>query len=161
MAYTTRVPVIAGLAILGGLTGVGIGRSTIAQVNPIHYQSASSHFYADLAPNHGSTTQAEPASTDYLQADYAYSASTNCPECGQYPVDSKPVHDRSVDAPIASWSASPPPEKVTAMVQPESEDPLAEPPPANRQWIERYTTYSVAAEPATEAQEVAPAQDNS
>src|SRR4051794_32395899 len=116
MAYMTHIPLVAGLAILGSVTGVGLGRSTIAQINPAYFQTASSHFYGDMVPNRSSGQQSDPAAADYLQADYAYSAEPRCIGCDDYPVEYHPRHDKSLDLEIESWPAKDSPPEAASSV---------------------------------------------
>lgn len=154
MAYSTTVPILAGLTILGSMTGVSIGRSTIAQINPVYFQPPSSHFYSELTPNRGpADQQPDLGGTDYVQADYAYSAAPGCGACMDYPVDYKPRHDKAVDVIEDSRSASASSEPVLA-----SETEWREPAPANRDWVDRYTDYQVAAAPVEPAPEEVPVQ---
>jgi hypothetical protein len=157
MAYTTHLPVLAGLAILGSVAGVGLGRSTISQINPAYFQTASGHFYGDLVPNRSRYEPSEGASSDYLQADYAYSATPTCIGCEDYPVEYRPRHEPKIDFEEENWAEPESPAVILAS----AERPVAEPAPANREWIERYTTYTVSTEPVEQPVEVAPAQDES
>jgi hypothetical protein len=156
MAYTTHVPILAGLAILGGVTGVGLGRSTIAQINPVYFQPVSSHFYGDMVPNRSTSGPAELGGTDYLQADYAYSAAPACVGCDDYPIDARPRREKLPELYDEAWTESEPAQVVTAV----AEAPADEPPAANREWITRYTTYTIQ-EPAVQTVAVAPTQDES
>ena len=137
------LPILGGLAVLAVVGGVSIGRSAIAEINPAYYEpDQPGPFYADLVPNTPSgTTVPESSGAEYLQADYAYSAAPTCIDCDNYPVAYRPRHDPAVDA--VAIPADPEPAVY--------ESGNTEPPPANREWIERYTTYTVAAEPAQPA----------
>lgn len=153
MAYSTTVPIFGGLAILATVTGVSLGRSAVAEINPIHFKPASSHFYTDMVPYRSAgSVDADISGSDYVQPDYAYSAAPR-----DYPVAYQPRHDPAVDGIEDDWSASAP--RATAAVSTERE--AADPPPANREWIERYTTYTVASEPVTQTETIAPAAGES
>jgi hypothetical protein len=143
MAYNSTIPVISGLAILATFTGVSLGRSAVAEINPIHFRAGNSHFYSDLVP-YRSSGSVEPnvAADDYFQPEPAYAVATACRGCDDYPVAYQPRHDKAVDGDLDDWSATRGPEADLAS----AEKAVPEPPPANRQWIERYTTYTVETE---------------
>jgi hypothetical protein len=148
MAYSTTVPILGGLAILAAVTGVSLGRSAVAEINPVYFQPASSHFYSDMVPYRSAgSVESDLSGGDYVQADQAYSAA-GCAGCADYPVAYRPSHDPAVDGVEDDWSASAP--RLADQASSKAEAP--EPPPANRQWIERYTTYTVASEPVVEAE---------
>jgi hypothetical protein len=155
MGYSTTVPILAGLAILGSLTGVTIGRSTVSQINPIYFQPPSSHFYADMVP-YRSSGEAQPdlGGTDYLEAEYAYSAEPACGACNDYPIDTAPLRLEAVDGIDDGRSASAPIEPSLASAETEG----AEPAPASRVWIERYTNYEVAPDPVEAPEPEVPIQ---
>jgi hypothetical protein len=155
MAYSTTLPILGGLAILAAVSGVSLGRSAISEINPVHFKPASSHFYSDLVPYRGgANVQPDLGASDYVEPDYAYSASPVCAGCDNYPVDYRPRHDKAVDGQEDGRSASAALETVSTPSR------VPEPPAANRQWIERYTTYTIVTEPV-EVEEAPPAREES
>jgi hypothetical protein len=145
MAYPTTMPILSGLAILATIAGVSLGRSAVAEINPVHYKPPTSSFYADLVPYRSSgSVQADLAGSDYFQAEPAYSADPGCGTCDDYPVEYRPRHDKSVDGIEDGWSASTGASDIEGTAAADTAPP--EPKPANRQWIERYTTYTIVTE---------------
>jgi hypothetical protein len=150
------LPILGGLAILATVTGVSLGRSAVGEINPVYFQPATSHFYSDLVPYRGADTiRTDPGANDYLEPEYAYSAVPVCAGCDNYAVDYRPRHDKAVDGVDDGWSASAPREAAFG------ETEVAEPLPANREWIERYTTYTVASQPVEQEEEAVPVQEES
>ena len=162
MAYSTTVPILSGLAILATMTGVTLGRSAASEINPIHFKPASNTFYADLVPYRPSGSfDPQTSGGDYFQAETAYSAEPGCAACDQHSVGYEPYRESKIDGIEDGWSASAASEPRLAAAE-----SVPEPAPANRQWIERYTTYTIVEEVvqpervAVSAEE-APAQDES
>ena len=162
MAYSTTVPILSGLAILAAVTGVTLGRSAASEINPIHFKPASNTFYADLVPYRPSGSfDPQTSGGDYFQAETAYSAEPGCAACDQHSVGYEPYRESKIDGIEDGWSESAASEPRLAAAE-----SVPEPAPANRQWIERYTTYTIVEEVvqpervAVSAQE-APAQDES
>ena len=162
MAFSTTVPILSGLAILATMTGVTLGRSAVAEINPIHFRPASITFYADLVPYRpAGSFDPQTSGGDYFQAETAYSADPDCAACDRHSLGFERVRDTGIDGIEDGWSASAAPEPRLAAAE-----TVPEPAPANRQWIERYTTYTIVEEVvqpervAVSAQE-APAQDES
>ena len=162
MAYSTTVPILSGLAILATVTGVTLGRSAASEINPVHFKPASNTFYADLVPYRPSGSfDPQTSGGDYFQAETAYSAEPGCAACDRHSLGFEQVRDTGIDGIEDGWSASAAPEPRLAAAE-----TVPEPAPANRQWIERYTTYTIVEEVvqpervAVSAQE-APAQDES
>jgi hypothetical protein len=148
MTISTTLTTIGGLSILAATAGVSLGRDAAGEIDPVYYQPVESHFYADLSPNRSSgTAQPDPGGSDYIQADYSYLAAAT----RDYPVEYRPRHDRWVDGVDDGWSASAPVAEDAAEVSIPTD-----PPPPNRAWVERYTDYTLVADPAP-VQAAAPA----
>ena len=142
MTISTTLTMIGGLSILAATAGVSLGREAAGAIDPVFFQPDESRFYTDLAPNRDSgISQPDPGGNDYLQADYSYLAAAT----RDYPIDYHPRHDRSVDGFDDGWSASAPVVVESEAVVPAHVEP---PPPPNRVWVERYTEYTLVAEPA-------------
>jgi hypothetical protein len=142
MPYPTTLPLIGGLSILAVAGGVSLGNATISQINPIYFQAPEGRFYSDLVPNRPSGKAPVEMADDYVQPDYAYSATPYCQGCTTGLVDYRPEPIEAVARPRMRRSEVAYVETVVV------EDQPVEPPAPNRQWIDRYTDYSVAADPA-------------
>jgi hypothetical protein len=148
MTHTLTLPVVAGLSILGGTFGLYLGKSAIAEINPIYYSEAHDRFHADLVPYRGPGWAQVQSAED---PGYSDGPDTACPGCRDYPEEYRPVADAAAEAYADSWSAGPP--EAMQAAQPTSA--IADP---EREQVERYAAYPVTAE-AEAAEAPAPAED--
>ena len=155
MPSLATLPLLGGLSVLAVAGGVAIGSATIDQINPIYYQAPSGHFYGDMVANRPSGKAPAEAEDDYVQADYAYSATPYCTGCASAAADYQPQPVDAIDPPRhKKWRDA---YVETVLV----EDQVVDPPPPNRQWVERYTDYTVAADPPAPTEAAAPAEESS
>jgi hypothetical protein len=150
MPHALTLPVVAGLALVGAsVTGVALGRSAIAEINPAHFQDdGGSQFFADLAPN-------RRADWDRVQATEYQQAATAPPPAATpnatWPIATPPLHDPAVDRALAqAWREVRTPaaqvryvERVT-YEQPGYDAPREDPVPER---VRRYASYPVYRDP--------------
>jgi hypothetical protein len=90
VAQVMTLSAVAALSVAGAGLGVQLGRSAIAEINPIYYSAppSSSRFYADLTPNHyiAAAWQA-PQSADYWSTDLDANGRAPCSDCAENFVD--------------------------------------------------------------------------
>ena len=145
MAYSLTLPVIAGLSLIGAASGVFLGRSAVAEINPAYFREPQAKFHADLVP-YRSPDWAQVQAGEFQQAALVTGWGDGCIGCRAYPVDYVPLHDPAVDGYQDGWSASGT-EAATA-----TEEVADEPAPdAEQERIVRYASYPVTSEEAAEA----------
>ena len=147
MPHSMTLPLVAGLAVIGAATGVSLGRSAIAEINPAYFGDPETAFHADLSPYRG-PDWAQVQAAEYQQQASPEGLGTGCVGCTRmaavYLPDPVGWSDGQEDGRAASAAyadAAPPPAEV-APRDPELER------------IERYASYRVAEEvPAQEEAE--------
>ena len=121
MAYPVALPAMAALSIAGAAIGVQLGRSAIAEINPVYFSTPqSARFFADLTPKAyrlGSSAWSE--STDYWFNELNVSGRSACLDCsGNF------VEPESVEAALPEWNESAPPsDRADADAAPEAKGP--------------------------------------
>ncbi|MDB5691768.1 MAG: hypothetical protein JWO81_831 [Alphaproteobacteria bacterium] len=153
MPHLTTLAIAAGLSVAAAVTGLHLGRATVAEINPAYLQDPEVPFYSDLVP--GSRQRADWAqvqSQEYQAAAQA-PAPASCVGC-TWPVDPTPRPDPALARYDRAAAALPreraeAPAEIVIVEQPASPD-----------WtrVERYARYPVdhggdAAAPAEEADE--------
>jgi hypothetical protein len=95
MARAVDLSILGTLALVGAGTGLHLGRSAIAEINPVHFSSAegASTFHGDLVPNRSWDSAPSIPSE---QAD-ALALGSGCIGCRTYPVDYRPVPDPAIE----------------------------------------------------------------
>jgi hypothetical protein len=144
MPHALTVPVIAAASLVGATAlGVGLGRSAIAEINPVHFQdSQETQFYSDLAPNR----RADWASV--TAAEYRQEASVPAPAATPsmtWPAAPPAAHDRRIDRALDSaWrearAPAPDPRYVETVVYDYDPPPRPDPVPER---VRRYSSYPV------------------
>jgi hypothetical protein len=110
MARTLDLSILGALALVGAGTGLHLGWSAIAEINPVHFSSAESGsaFHGDLVPNR--SWDSGPSLPGPEQAD-SLALGSGCIGCRTYPVDYRPIPDPSIERiyePSEQTSASAP-----------------------------------------------------
>ena len=97
MARSMTLPTVGALALLGVATGLHLGQSAIAEINPVHFSPEKpSNFYADLTPG---GRQGSPQQR--LAGASGSAGGAECIGCRTFPEEYFPEHDPSVDFPAA------------------------------------------------------------
>lgn len=119
MAYPIALPAIAGLAVLGAVGGVWLGKSAISEINPAYFSEPETRFHADLAANR-SPDWARVQATELQQASMGEDYGRFCLGCIDYPEDPHPVRVHQAEGWDDSWTAEAPyeePEVYTASAE--------------------------------------------
>ncbi|MEA3053178.1 MAG: hypothetical protein QOG72_2081 [Sphingomonadales bacterium] len=135
MPYSVTLPVMAGLSLIGAGSGVYLGRSAIAEINPVHFHAPETRFHADLVP-YRSPDWAQVQVGEYQQAALVTGLGDGCIGCRDYPVEYYPRHDPAVDA--SASAPGPALEFAEAAPEPERDPELAR--------VERYASYPLTAD---------------
>jgi hypothetical protein len=95
MARAVDLSILGALTLIGAGTGLHLGWSAIAEINPVHFSSAegASAFHGDLVPNRSwdSAPSMGPERADAL------ALGSGCIGCRTYPVDYRPVPDPAIE----------------------------------------------------------------
>lgn len=143
MPVSTTLPVMAGLSILGAALGITLGKSAVAEINPVYFNEAEDEFHADLVP-YRSPDWAQVHQAEYRSAQQPVIVGElggGCIGCRVYPVEYVPVHDPAVDiGPHGEGELLRAPEPTVVMAsQTTAPDPA-------RERIQRYASYAVSSE---------------
>jgi hypothetical protein len=144
MPNTFALPIVGGLSILAAGGGVWLGKSSVAQINPVYFSEREARFHADLAPNRGVAWD-QVQTAEFQQAALATDYGTFCLGCIDYPEDVHPIGPRERDGIEDGWAASAPEEQE---IETETVETARQP-----EWerVERYASYPVTADkPAIE-----------
>jgi hypothetical protein len=145
MPHPLTLTTLAGLAAAGSVTGVYLGRSAVAEINPAYYDEPETRFHADLAPHRPGFEAPQLHRAGALSpADRAGALGSGCVGCRTYPEEYYPVHDSSVDKYQPGYAA---------MIEaPDPQPAVSEPDPREKERaadfaaVERYAGYPVAEE---------------
>ena len=145
MPHPFALPAVGGLSILAAATGVWLGKSAVAEINPVYYDEAETRFHADLAPNR-SPDWAQVQVTEYVQAGLA-DYGGYCLGCIDYPEEYAPAARREPEGVEDGWAAS-----AEYFVEQEEVQPAVIETARNPEWerVERYASYPVTAEDRAE-----------
>jgi hypothetical protein len=101
MGHPLTLPAVTALALAGAGLGVYLGKSAVAQIDPVYFSSPApgSRFHADLVPARPDwdSWPAQPAQDAFA----AEGLGTGCVGCRTYPEEYFPAHDSAVDAAYA------------------------------------------------------------
>ena len=154
MPFSSTLPVVAGLSILGAALGITLGRDAIAEINPAYFNEPEDYFHADLVPQSASADWAQVHQAEYRAAQQPAAVGelgSGCVGCRDYPIAYVPRHDPAVDfdyhADAGAGAGSPQPAQAV-VVQSPAPDPA-------REQIVRYASYPVSAEEKPAVAEVA------
>ena len=138
MTHPTRLPILAGLAIVGTALSVHLGRSAIAEIDPAYFRDPEVPFHADLVPHRG-PDWAQVQVREYQQAGLNDGLGDGCVGCRDYPEEYVPQPDPAVEGDGGGWAAG--------SAQP-AEAVFVEEPARESRWerVERYASYPVSAE---------------
>jgi hypothetical protein len=142
MAYPVALPAMAALSIAGAGIGVQLGRSAIAEINPLYFSAPQqARFFADLAPKaYRLGASALSDSTDSWFNELNVSGRDTCLDCSR-----NFVEPETVEAALPDWDESTPSDRTETKA--EAEDPDS----ARRaRQIELYASFPVTAEEALE-----------
>jgi len=154
MPQPLTIATVAVLAVAGSMSGVYLGRSAIAEINPAYYDEPETRFHADLVPNPPSFEAASVHRAGALTpAEYDRALGSGCVGCRTYPEEYYPVHDSSVDKyqpGYAEMIETPAPQPAAYAPDPQQEQERA----ADFAVVARYAGYPVEeeAEPAAVAE---------
>lgn len=153
MPHTASLVAASVLSLAGAAIGTGLGRSTIAEINPAYFKDPDSAFYADLVPNARPREDWEQLQAQEYQAAVQGPPPAACANC-TWPVDPTPRPDPIIaryDEPRAT-----PPPRVRTRVEAPVETIVIEQ-PAEPDWgrIQRYAAY-----PVNRNGDPAPAEDD-
>ncbi|HEX8668501.1 MAG TPA: hypothetical protein VF727_09055 [Allosphingosinicella sp.] len=138
MRVSKHLPVLAGLGVLFAAGGIQLGRSAVAEINPLYFTEREPVFHGALTP-YRSQDWAQVQAAEYEQVVAPEELGTGCVGCRAFPVEYVPEHDPAVDAAGEYWVPEAyEPEPVQAVLADEQADP-------DWQRVERYAGYQVAA----------------
>jgi hypothetical protein len=145
MPHSLTLPLVAAATILAGTaTGIGLGHSTVAEINPKHFGGGDdTQFYGDLAPNRPADW-GSVAAAELQQAGTAPPPATNT--AATWPLAPAPVRDRAVDRALAeAWrearAPAPRPRYAETVVYEAPAPAPAQPDPGAR--VRRYASYPI------------------
>jgi len=165
MPHPLTLSTAGAIALVGIFTGVQLGRSAIAEIDPIYYSERPTRFHADLVPNPPSDS---PPNITLAQADQNAALGTGCVGCRTYPEEYYPIHDASIDRYSSGYARDADAAPALAVLETEEPDPEAIRLRDDMERVERYARggepqavyASAEAEPAAEVQrEEVPAND--
>lgn len=141
MAYPVALPAMAALSIAGAAIGFQLGRSAIAEINPVYFSTPQpARFFADLAPKaYRLGTSAWSESTDHWVNEINVSGRNACLDCSR-----NFVEPESVEAALPDWDE---PALPSDRIEGDAEDPDSG---LRASQIERYASFPVTAEEAVE-----------
>jgi hypothetical protein len=145
MAYPVALPTMAALSIAGAVAGVQLGRSAIAEINPVYFSTPqAARFFADLTPKaYRLGASAWSDSTDYWHNELNVSGRSACLDCS-----SNFDGAETVEAALPDWDESTPSsDRAEAEAKAEAEEPDRGLRAAH---IELYASFPVTAEEAFE-----------
>ena len=144
MPHSLTLPLVAAATLVGATaTGVMLGHSTVAEINPKHFgggDGEGSQFYSDLAPNRradwGSVAAAELQQATTTPPPPAASAA-------MWPAAPPPAHDTAVDRALAqAWREVRAPAPQPRYVETAVYEVAARPDPVPER-VRRYSHYPV------------------
>ena len=124
----------AALALAGSMGGVYLGRSAVAEINPVHFQEPETRFHADLVP-YRPTEAAGYRAGDLSQANLDQALGRGCVNCLTYPEEVILVH-RGQDSKYVPGRAELAPEPVATVA-------VEQAPVPEFAAVERYTSYRI------------------
>ena len=162
MPQSLTIATLSVLAVAGSVTGVYLGRSAIAEINPAYYDEPETRFHADMVPSPPGFDAPVTRAGYLTQAERQRALGSGCVGCRTYPEEYYPVHDSSVDKYQPGYAEmEEAPAAQPAVYSPKPQDDGRA---ADFAAVERYASYPVvemaAAEPVAGAQvELASAAD--
>ena len=158
MAHPLIYPALAVTAVLGSSLGVYLGRSAIAEINPIYYSERQTRFHADLVPYR--SFEAAPQVLTAKETEVALGS--GCIGCRADTAAAYPIYEASAGKYQSGYASSSEPVEVAAYDAEPSADLQQRQAELSR--IERYASYPVSHEEAASApiedqREAAPAVD--
>ena len=142
MAHKLTLPTLSLLALLGAGAGVHLGRSAVAEIDPLYFSERPSRFHADLVPYQSPA----PHTAILPSTDAALELQPACYGCAAPAADPAPFYE----APQAAYES-----RYDAAAEPvETADLEAEPSRAELQRqadlarVERYASYRVSQDEA-------------
>ena len=144
MTLAIRLPALGAIVILSAASGVMLGRSAIAEINPIYFSSpASTRFFADLVPQ-GARLGGLAGGIEWSEPETVWATNLNvdgglaCVECEARPFGGDaPVFVRAEALPALVRAV-----EYRPIARPTVETPTVE--------IERYISFPVTQEEAQE-----------
>lgn len=137
------------LALVGSGAGVLLGRSAVAEINPVYFSEAATRFHSDLSATPPSM-DAPPALTasELSAAELGQALGTGCVRCRTASDLYYPVHDTDEDAYQSGWALVDPAPVAQQTVQ--DSEPAVEADAERAAALARvhaYSSYTVAAHP--------------
>ena len=105
MGYPIALPAIAGLSIMGAVSGIWLGKSAVSEINPLYYQERETRFHADLNP-YQSPDWAKVQTSELQQASAGEDYGRFCLGCSEYPQEVYFARSREADGLEDGWAAS-------------------------------------------------------
>lgn len=145
---------LATLAVLtaaGSVTGLYLGHSAIAEINPAFYDEPETRFHADLVPNPPGFDAPPVTRAGYVSpAEYGQAFGRGCVGCLTYPEEYRPVHDSSVDEYRPRYAEMNTPAPRPAAETMEVPGPVEQERAADFALVGRYAAPEAVEEPAAE-----------
>lgn len=155
MPFSSTLPAVAGLSILGAALGITLGRDAVAEINPSYFNEKDDSFHAALVP-YRSSDWAQVQQADYRAAQQPVlvgQLGTGCAGCADYPIAYVPRHDPAVDEYVETRVETVAIQPVQmAVAQTPAPDPA-------REQIQAYSTYPVGGEEKPVEVAEAPAEE--
>jgi hypothetical protein len=133
----TAISSLAGLALIGTLAGVTLGRAAISEINPAYFGDPPTRFHADQTAQRPDWTQPQLASEGARTAEGLGSGCFGCSGGGEY------YAAPAVVTYTESWTADA--ERAAAPVE---FVPVEAAPDPERERVVRYASYPLTAEEA-------------
>lgn len=134
MGHAATLSVLGGLALAGAVAGVGLGRSAVADINPLYYGDAEDSFHSDLVANPPLRIGGDTAA---LRAEPAI---VSCIGCRDYPEEYRPGRDAAIVALDTGWPSA---KEIAAPALVEETLAAEERADPEREAVVRYASYPV------------------
>lgn len=140
MAHPMAWPAMAALSIAGAAIGVQLGRSAIAEINPLYFSTPQARFFADLTPKaYRLGTSAWSDSSEHWFNELNVNGRSACLDCG-----GNFVEPEIIEATLPDWDE---PTPASDRIEADADDPHRG---IGTTQIERYASFPVTAEEAME-----------
>ena len=140
MAHRLIYPALGAIAVLGTSLGVYLGRSAIAEINPVYYSERQTRFHADLVP-YRSSDASPPTLT---REETAVALGSGCIGCNADTAGAYPIYEASGGKYQSGYAASVEASPAAAYEPEQSADLLQR--QAELARVERYARYPVSHE---------------
>jgi hypothetical protein len=148
MPHPLTLPALSVLALVGTGTGIVLGRSAIAEINPAYYSDPEPRFHADLGPHRPNMEAPVYRAGALTAAEMDQALGTGCVNCRLAPGSYYPVYRQaesgaatdyalvdSAPPPVAAVQVEPSPDPAQATAETEHAEALVR--------VHRYASYEV------------------